>query len=136
MTTAAQLATGAEEPFWQALLEGRLSLQKCAGCKEWHWPAVWRCSDCGSWEHVWEEVPMRGEIYTWTRTWHPFGGLDALERPFVTLVVALEGGGGARLMGILEGAAEGVAIGQKVVGRVAETEYDGRAVPAIRWMRV
>lgn len=78
---------------------------------------------------------MRGKIYTWTRTWHGFGGLEALDKPFVSVVVALDGGGGARLMGILDGDTEGVAIGQAVVGGVAETPFGGEAVPAIRWKR-
>lgn len=78
---------------------------------------------------------MRGKIYAWTRTWHGFGGLEALDKPFVSIVVALDGGGGARLMGILDGETEGVAIGQAVVGRIAETPFGGQAVPAIRWTR-
>lgn len=135
MSIASELATGAEAPFWQGLLDGKLALQRCKGCKSWHWPAVWRCSACGSWEHVWEDVAMRGEIYTWTRNWHPFGGLEALEKPFVIVVVKLDGAHGARLMGILDGETTDVAIGQKVTGRVAQTPYADRSVPAIRWSR-
>lgn len=78
---------------------------------------------------------MRGAIYTWARTWHGFGGLEALKKPFVSVVVALEGGGGTRLMGILDGDCEGVAIGQTVVGRIGETAFAGQSVPTIRWSR-
>lgn len=78
---------------------------------------------------------MRGEIYTWTRNWHSFGGLEALEKPFVIVVVKLDGADGARLMGILEGDTSDVAIGCKVTGRVGQTLYADRSVPAIRWSR-
>ena len=133
MSTASALATGAEAGYWEGLEAGKLCLQKCAKCGAPHWPAVWRCSDCGSWEHVWGDVAMRGEIYTWTRNWHPFGGLEHLAKPFVIVVVSIENGGGARLMGILEGDAPDIAIGRKVTGQAVRTPYGDRDMPTIRW---
>jgi uncharacterized protein len=127
------LAVGAEAPYWDALLAGRLALQKCAQCDVWHVPAVWRCSACGSWEHVWEDVPMRGEIFTWTRSWHRFGGQEEMATPFIAVVVKLEGANGARVMGLLDTDTPGVAIGAKVTGARADTVYAGNSVPSIRW---
>lgn len=127
------LAIGAEGPYWEALLDGRLALQKCARCKRWHTPAVWRCSHCGSWDHVWEDVPMRGRIFTWTRNWHRFGGQEALDLPFVTVVVELDGADGARVMGLLDKDSADVAIGASVTGIRTDTSYADRKVPSIRW---
>jgi hypothetical protein len=35
-----------DAPYWQALGEGRLTMQCCQGCDHWHWPAVTRCGEC------------------------------------------------------------------------------------------
>tara|TARA_R110002072_G_scaffold93924_6_gene208002 strand:- start:4232 stop:4642 length:411 start_codon:yes stop_codon:yes gene_type:complete len=126
------LATGADSPYWDGLLAGELRLQQCAGCQSWHWPAVWRCSDCGSWDHVWSHVEPAGTIYSWTRTWHGFGGLEGISKPFVIAVVELADAGGVRLIGILDAPGE-IHIGQDVSGTITTTPYGSNEVPAIRW---
>ena len=123
---------GAEGRYWQALREGHVELPRCAGCGAWHWPAVWRCGECGSWEHQWVAPSLAGAIYTWTRTWHGFGGTEGFARPFVTLVVALRDVP-VRLTGVLEGGEDGVAIGRPVTGRVAGTAFSGATIPSLRW---
>ncbi len=130
--TAKALASGAEAEYWDGLLAGELRLQRCRACKKWHWPAVFRCAACGSWEHDWESVALAGKIFSWTRSWHPFEGLERIEKPFVVAVVELEGGGNARLVGIMDGP-DDVRIGQNVTGRIAETVFQDQVVPAIRW---
>ncbi|MFW6093530.1 MAG: Zn-ribbon domain-containing OB-fold protein [Pseudomonadota bacterium] len=127
------LATGAEVEYWAGLLEGEVRLPRCEACGRWHWPAVWRCGDCGSWERAWYAVPPVGTVYSWTRTWHRFQGLDDLEPPFVTVLTTLDGGGHARLPGVLEGDETALAIGARVAGRVASTGWQGRVLPALRW---
>ena len=123
---------GAEGRYWQALREGHLELPRCSGCGAWHWPAVWRCGECGSWEHEWVRQALAGTIYSWTRTWHPFGGTEAFAKPFVTLVVALRDVP-CRLTGVLEGPEDGVAIGTAVSGRIATTAFAGGNIPSLRW---
>jgi uncharacterized OB-fold protein len=127
------VAIGADQPFWDALAQGRLEMQRCAGCGTWRWPAVWRCSDCGSWEQAWVETPMRGQVFAFTRTHHVFGGLEQIRAPFVTVVVELETAGGRRLVGLLEGDEAGLRIGAPVIGRVDVTPIAGETIPAIRW---
>ena len=126
------LATGADAPYWDGLLAGELRLQKCTGCNRWHWPAVWRCSDCGSWEHAWQGVEPSGKVYSWTRTWHAFGGLEGITKPFVIAVVELAAAGGARLTGIMDDPGK-VEIGQSVSGMITSTPFGNSLVPAIRW---
>jgi uncharacterized OB-fold protein len=128
-----RVATGADQRFWDALAGGRLEMQRCARCASWHWPAVWRCAECGCWEQAWVETPMRGEIYAWTRNWHPFGGLEAIGTPFVTVVVSLAGAGGRRLAGLLEGGEGGLTTGAGVEGRIAATPVGGDLIPSIHW---
>ena len=123
---------GAEGRYWEALAEGHLELPQCAACRRWHWPAVWRCGKCGSWEHYWREVPLTGAIFTWTRTWHKFAGTERLDKPFVTLLVSLTDVP-VRLLGVLEGVEEGVRIGAAVTGCIDHTRFGDQSVPAIRW---
>lgn len=125
---------GGDRRYWDALAEGRLELPRCAACGRWHWPAVWRCGDCGSWDHVWTERPLAGEVFTWTRTWHRFPGTEELPLPFVTAVVALPGLP-VRLAGIVEGDDSAIEIGTPVAGRIASTLAFGRSIPALRWRR-
>ncbi|MET0363455.1 MAG: OB-fold domain-containing protein [Sphingobium sp.] len=125
----------ADARFWQALGEGHLEMPRCAGCGTWHFPAVTRCGECGGWEQAWHQVPARGTIFSWTRSWHGFGGSESLDLPYVSVVVALEEAGGLRLMGLLDGAdAEtAVAIGAPVVGQVGSVSYGDRDVATITW---
>lgn len=114
-------------------MEGEVRLQACQRCGKHHWPAVFRCPECGSWEHVWNQVVPRGKIYSWTRTWHRFGGLDAFEAPFVSLVVALEDVPSVRLLGVLDGEDADITIGDAVTGKVSAVSFMGRSIPALRW---
>jgi len=132
MTATVTAPLGAEARYWQALAEGRLELPQCEGCGRWHWPAVWRCGDCGSWDHAWRETALAGAVFTWTRTWHPFGGTEGFEKPFATVLVALSGAP-VRLSGVIEGPQEALKIGAPVLGRVDRTVFAGAAMPALRW---
>lgn len=133
LVNAGWLTEGADGPYWRALESGGLELPRCASCRRWQWPAVWRCGECGSWDQDWQPVAMEGLIYSWTRTHHPFGGTEGIGVPFVTVVVELPAAGGLRLTGVLEGDTRDVAIGAPVAGAVGETPFNGMAIPTIRW---
>jgi uncharacterized protein len=124
---------GADRAYWDALNDGVVKLQQCAGCEKWNWPAVWRCGECGSWEHVWRGVEPKGRIFSWTRTWHEFGAPVELGLPFVSVVVELDGVGGRRLIGTLAETDADVRIGQRVKGEVHRVTFEGESIPALRW---
>ena len=130
--SAESLANGADAPYWQSLIDGKPQMQHCAACQRWHWPAVWRCGGCGSWDQTWAPVALKGSIYSWARTWHPFGGTESLEKPFVTLVVEIDGTQGRRLVGLLEGDPTGLKIGVRVEGRIDATTLGDISIPALR----
>ena len=133
MMTPEELSTGADEPYWAGCLEGQIKLPRCTGCGEWHWPAVWRCAECGGWEHEWVTVAGEGNVYSWTRTWHRFAGTEAFKTPYVSLVVSLPDAGGIRLMGVLEGEDSHVRIGDPVSADVGVINVAGRSMPVLRW---
>jgi uncharacterized protein len=124
---------GADDRYWEALAEGHMELPRCAKCRRWRWPAPFRCGDCGSWEMDWNPVELRGRIFSWTRTWHRFGGTESLDLPYVSVLVELAEAGGVRLLGVLEGDTTNPAIGVPVSGRVDRTVAFDRAIPALRW---
>jgi uncharacterized protein len=123
---------GAEGPYWLALAEGRLVLPRCEGCGTWHWPAVWRCGDCGSWQHSWHEQPLAGRVFAWTRTHHRFAGTEGLALPYVTALVLLDSVP-IRLVGLVEGDETALATDARVTGRAARTAFGGETIPSIRW---
>jgi len=133
MDTATKHATGADGPYWNALAAGRLALPRCTGCGRWHWPAVFRCGDCGAWEPRWETVELQGRVYSWTRSWHAFGGAEAFGVPYVSVIVELPQAGNVRLLGVLLGEAQSLDVGAEVRGEIAVTPFAGRDIPALRW---
>ena len=133
---AAALTSGADQAYFEGLAEGEVRLQVCKGCGKHHWPAVFRCPDCGSWDQAWKPVAPRGRIYSWTRTWHAFTGLEAFKPPFVSLVVRLYDVPSVRLLGVLEGNETGLEIGAPVSGRVHSISFQGAVIPALVWSLV
>jgi uncharacterized OB-fold protein len=75
---------------------------------------------------------MKGAIFTWTRTWHPFGGTQAIGVPFVSVVVSLDEAP-VRLTGLLAETDADVRIGAAVEGTASVTRIGDDDVPAIRW---
>ncbi|MEQ5837285.1 OB-fold domain-containing protein [Marinobacter sp. NFXS9] len=122
---------GADGEYWAALAQGKLKMQRCAGCDKWNWPAVWRCSECGGWRQAWHEVAPRGRIYSWTRSWHDFGVPRDLPVPYVSVVVELDDAGGTRLLGTL--ASGEPAIGLPVTATPHTSEFEGEALHCLRW---
>ncbi len=129
------LRTGpADAPYWQALSEGRLEMQKCQGCGKWTWPAVSRCGECGTWEPEWHAVELKGKLFSWTRTWHPFAGTEGIGTPYVTVLATLPQAGDRRLLGLYEGNESLLALDLPLVGRIATTRFGDQDIPAIRWL--
>ena len=123
---------GDDGRYWLALGEGRLELPRCVTCQHWHWPAPFRCPDCGSAELAWHEVVPSGRIFTWARAQHPFAGTEGLGLPYTSVLVELPDAGGIRLLGLLDGDTE-PRIGAPVTGAVTTTHAFDRDVPAWRW---
>jgi uncharacterized OB-fold protein len=126
---------GADDPYWELLEAGEFRLPRCAGCQRWTWPAHWRCGECGSWDFQWAQLEPRGVVYSWTRTWYAFDRTKerAEDVPYVVLLVEVEGAGGARVMGVLEGDEHGLAIGAPVVGAIRPPSEKSKGYPSVVW---
>lgn len=85
-------ATPALAPFFAAAREGRLVVQRCAGCGVLRFPPRELCSACLDREATWQEVSGRGEVFSYNvmhQIYHP--GF-APEVPYAVVVVKLEEG--------------------------------------------
>ena len=78
------------EPYWQALRERELRLQRCSGCGALRWPPRAVCNRCHSFDAQWMALSGRGRIVSWVRTHQVFAPAYRDEVPYVTVQVAPE----------------------------------------------
>jgi uncharacterized OB-fold protein len=115
-------------PYWGALSEGVLSIQRCTGCgAHRHYPRE-LCDKCYSMEFEWVTTSGRGTLHSWTVAHHAFHAGFADELPYIVAIVDLEEG--VRAMGRLRNVpAREIRIGLPVQF-VAEEREDGVTLPA------
>ena len=121
-------ATPESKPFWDALDQGRLVLQRCAACgKVRHYPRP-VCDACYSMEATWIEATGRGKVYSFTVTHHAFDPGFKSEVPYILVTVELDEG--VRMNAPLRGTeAHEIRIGMPV--RIAfERVRDDLTLPA------
>ncbi len=90
-------------PFWQALREHRVLLQKCSNCREIRFPPMPGCPNCGSgeWEHL--TATGLGRIYSWIVVHRPLGTITEADLPCTLATVELDEG--CRVLGRVTGEA-------------------------------
>ena len=80
------------KPFWDAAMEGRLVLMRCAECRQWRLPSRQHCDACLSDQYTWEQASGRGTVRTFGvmhQKYHP--GWAAVA-PYNVTIVELEEG--------------------------------------------
>jgi uncharacterized OB-fold protein len=129
------MADERSQPFWDAALEGRLSVAKCDACGTFVFPAEPFCFNCQNDAFTYTDLPGTGTIYTFTVVRHPLAPQLAEVVPFVSGVVELDGtqGAGSRIIAnIVDVDPETVQIGDKVrirFDKVSDTYAVPRFVP-------
>ncbi len=58
-------------PYWQAVKEGRLIFQRCAGCGSAVWQPRSVCPYCTRTDLRWEDANGRGTVYSFSTIFHP-----------------------------------------------------------------
>lgn len=94
------------EPFWQALREGELRLQRCSGCGALRWPPRAVCNRCHGFDARWEALSGRGRVVSWVRTHQVFAPAYRDQVPYLTVQVVLDEQDDILLIGGWRGAAE------------------------------
>ncbi len=108
---------GLSAPYWSGLREGRLLVQRCAGCATWQFGPEWLCHRCHRFDPAWVEVAPTAVIYSWERVWHPSHPALKEHTPYLAVVVELPHAGHVRMVGNLLGeATQPVSIGAAVEG--------------------
>jgi uncharacterized OB-fold protein len=89
---AAPRVTPQNQPFWDAIAEGRLTTTYCPACGErTGYPPRIRCPRCLSAKLKWIDLNSAGVIYSWTRIWVS-GAQFADQLPYLVCIVDLVGG--------------------------------------------
>jgi uncharacterized OB-fold protein len=124
----APVLTQDNEHFWLAAAEGRLVIQRCAGCGRFHHPPRPICPECHSGDQRWHEAAGRGVVYSYALLHHPQH--PSFEYPVPAVLVELDEG--VRLVSNLVGVeADQVHIGMPVEVAFEPTAGD-LAVPVFR----
>ncbi|CDO90232.1 hypothetical protein AWC29_26680 [Mycobacterium triplex] len=124
---------GLDAAHWEGLRAGKLLLQRCCRCATWVWSPRPICPACHCFDLKFEAVDPVGTIYSWTRTWQPFGPEATGHLPYVVILVELPAAGSRRILGVLANA-DGLTprIGAGVRG-VIDRPSDDRYWPLVRW---
>jgi hypothetical protein len=84
--------TPTTKPYWDALRDEHIELQRCDECGGWvHYPRV-RCSTCLSPWLSWHRVPGRGQVYTFSIARQPTAPHFSDEVPQIITIVELPEG--------------------------------------------
>lgn len=121
-------------PFWDAVSERRLVVQRCGSCAKWIWQPRPVCHVCRTPDPVWTEVSGDGEVTSWTVLHPPVLPVWAEAVPMTVLLVTLDEG--VRMLGqlvddagqLVKGEA-GVDFGRRVALRW-RTDEAGQTLPA------
>lgn len=102
-----------DAPYWRALTQGVLLIQRCTDCGTVRHPPRPRCGNCVSAEHHWEAASGLGTVYSFTIVRHPPNRELAGLVPYVVALIELDEG--PRLVSNVVGVdPEHVAIDQRV----------------------
>src|SRR5689334_12586422 len=88
-------------PFWEAVAQQRLVVQRCATCGTLRFPLRPVCSICHSTDWERHEVSGRGRVLSWVVTHQVFHPAFADRVPYTTLLVELEEQAGLLMYGNL-----------------------------------
>jgi uncharacterized protein len=116
--------TRQNEPFFAALAERRLRLQRCTVCRHARYPVAPACPRCGSTGARWDVLRGTGSVHSWIRYRKSY--LPEFEplMPYVVLCVAVDDG--PRMFGRLTGTNGDPSIGdrvQMIVERLPSREH-------------
>ena len=105
-------------PWWAALAEHRLLLQRCSTCAVLRWPARAICNRCGGLDWSWLEATGHGTVASYVVTHRTFS--PAHQPPHVVVLARLEDQPDLLLPGGWDGARDGKDL---TVGMPIQASY-------------
>jgi uncharacterized OB-fold protein len=111
LPTPAPLINVETKAFWDATVQGKLLLPRCASCNTFIWYPRKFCPECSSFDVTWVEASGRGTIYSFTVNRRGQG--DYRDMAYVLAYVELDEGP-RMLTNIVDCDYDKVAVGQSV----------------------
>lgn len=125
---------GLSAPYWKALRENRLLVQRCRQCSTWQFGPEWLCHQCHAFDPDWQEVEPLGLVYAYQRVWHPVHPALREQGPYLVVLVELPRAGRVRMLGNLLGdPKQAVSIGTEVSGVFEHHEDAKPAYSLLQW---
>ena len=84
--------TKLNEPFWTALHDHELRVQRCDACEAWIWPISVCCQQCGSRSITWTVTSGRARLSTWIVYHNAFHPAFADDVPYHVAEIELDEG--------------------------------------------
>ena len=94
--------------FFENAAQGRLCFPHCATCNRFHWYPMPLCPHCRNRDVRWQEIPGRGDLFSWTVVRHPFDPRLAELVPYVVGLVTFAQAPGIRLVTTIVDAAPAI----------------------------
>jgi uncharacterized OB-fold protein len=114
-------------PFFRAVREGRLTVQRCDSCGALRWPPLSGCPECRSPATTWVEVAPAGTIWSFVVYHRAFAASLQADIPYTVVMVELDDG--PYLVGRLIPGEKPPAVGDRVEAVLEEIN----GVPQVRW---
>ena len=114
-------------PFFAAIGDGRLVVQRCDSCSAFRWPPLSGCPECRSRETTWTDVAPSGTIWSFVVYHRAFAASLKADVPYTVLMVELDDG--PYLVGRLIPGDKPPAVGDRVLAELG----DVGGVPTVRW---
>lgn len=115
MASVTTLITEENRPYWEALKQGELRLQKCSGCGHIRFPVRWICPQCLGEQSTWAKMSGLGTVESFI--WYferPAAIPDfSLEAPYNVAAVRVDEGT-VLLSNVLSVKFGGLAVGDRV----------------------
>jgi uncharacterized OB-fold protein len=129
-------ADSLSKPYWDGLRDRVLRVQRCPACSTWQWGPEWLCHQCYRFDPDWVEIEGRGQIYSWTRVWHPVHPCLKDRGPYLVAVVELPQAGAIRMIGnVLGDARQTITIGDRVEIEYEQHSSHARPFALAQWRR-
>jgi uncharacterized OB-fold protein len=129
MRGAPPLISEVSRPWWDALSQRRITMQRCQSCRSWVFYPRTFCASCGGRELKWTSVAPRATLFTYTIAHVPIASaFSHLGRPTLA-IVELENG--VRLATTIETE----DAGKLHVGMSLQAMFDDRAYTGVTLLR-
>ena len=123
MASVTTLITEENRPYWEALKQQELRLQKCSGCGHIRFPVRWICPQCLGEQSSWARMSGSGTVESFIWYFEAPAAIPdfPLEPPYNVAAIRLEEGP-LLLSNVLK-----VSFGALVVGDRVKATFDAQA---------